>query len=167
MLEARDYVKELGLEPHPEGGYFKEMYRAEGQIPKSVLPDAFKGDRNYATSIFYMLEGEQISTFHRIQSDELWHFYAGTALTVHMIDSKGNASSKTLGPRINQGEELLFYVPAGVWFASEVIDKTSFCLAGCTVAPGFDFEDFEMARRVQLLKEFPEHQELITRLTRA
>lgn len=164
MQTAVNYIEKLNLIEHPEGGYYREVYRAKGTIKREALPESFKGYRAFATSIYYMLQGEQVSKFHRIQSDELWHFYAGSAMVVTILDPQGNISARRLGPSIEK-EELLFYVPAGHWFASEVLDKSSFCLAGCTVAPGFDFEDFEIADRAKLLKEFPQHQSVIERLT--
>jgi len=167
LKTAAEWVEHLELQPHPEGGYFKEVYRSAETIPMAGLPDRFAGPRNYATSIYFLLESHQFSTLHRIQSDEAWHFYAGSAITVHEIHSSGAARQLVIGPDVDNGESFQGVVPAGVWFGAQVLAPNSFALVGCTVAPGFDFVDFEMATQSNLLKEFPEHSELIKQLTRS
>ncbi len=159
-------ITHLNLHPHPEGGWYKETYRAEGVIPRDALPQAFTGDRSFSTAIYFLLERGNFSAFHRIQSDECWHFYAGGPLVVYVIDGTGTMVQVKLGSNILAGETFQHVVPAGCWFASAPAEGTEYSLVGCTVAPGFDFADFEMADRRSLIQEFPQQTEIITRLTR-
>lgn len=162
-LTALEYVKILKLLPHPEGGWYKEMYRSEGRFSGH---DEFPEGRNYSTAIYFLIEKSNFSAFHRIKSDETWHFYAGDALEVFEIDSLGELKRTIVGPDIRNGQLLQYTVLAGNWFASRVYDEGSFSLAGCTVAPGFDFKDFEMASRVNCINQFPNHINIIMELTR-
>ena len=163
--DARYWVESLYLQPHPEGGYFRETYRATGEVSASSLGEGFSGPRSYATGIYYLLEQGDYSAFHRIRSDEMWHFYAGGALEIHMLDASGH-SVALLGSDPSRGEVFQFVVPAGVWFASRPKAGVEYALVGCTVSPGFDFRDFELAstaqiaelaagRAEELLKKFP------------
>jgi uncharacterized protein len=164
MVES--YITHLQLQPHPEGGYYKETYRSEGLIARQCLPGDFQGDRNYSTAIYFLLQQGDFSAFHRIKSDECWHFYDGATLLVHEITPQGNYKSTRLGRNISKGEVFQYVVPANHWFASEPAPGSEFSLVGCTVAPGFDFGDFEMAKGDELLKAFPSHGELVRRLCR-
>jgi len=166
MKNAEYWIKKLGLEPHPEGGYFRQTYRASLVLAKESLPREFKGPRAASTAIYFLLEDEKFSAFHRLLSDELWHFYIGSVLVVHVIDEHGRYSEVLLGSDPDRGEALQAVVKAGCWFASELRDRKSFALVGCTVAPGFEFADFEMAKREELVKAYPQHQSVIDRLTR-
>ena len=163
--DARYWIDKLKLEPHPEGGYYRQTYESELLIRSDSLPD-HSGPRAASTAIYFLLEGENFSAFHRLRSDEMWHFYAGSPLLVHVIDRAGAYSSLLLGNDPDGGQVFQAVVPAGHWFASHVGDRTSWTLVGCTVAPGFDFADFELARREQLGAQYPRHRELINRLTR-
>jgi hypothetical protein len=154
------------LEAHPEGGYYRQTYRADLVLAKESLPEGFTGARAASTAIYFLLQGEQFSAFHRLRSDEVWHFYVGAALVVHVIDEGGRYSEVYLGSDAEAGEVLQAVVKAGCWFGSRVRDGTGFALVGCTVAPGFDFQDFEMARREQLVREYPEYRGVIEGLTR-
>lgn len=159
-------ISKLELAPHPEGGYFKETYRSTGIIPQNVLEGDFSSDRNYSTGIYFLLTAGNFSAFHRIKQDEMWHFYDGDPLIVHMISPDGHYSSQRIGLNFEDGELPQFVVPKGVWFASEVAVGGEFSLVGCTVSPGFDFADFELADRTLLSDEFPAYPEIIERLTR-
>lgn len=163
---VRDLVENLNLLPHPEGGFYKEVYRSDGTIPQANL-DGFDGDRNYCTSIYFLLTSDNFSAFHRIKQDEIWHFYNGTTLYVHIIDHDGNYTRREVGMDLNNGEVPQLVVPAGCWFASTVKDKDSYSFVGCTVAPGFDFNDFELADRATLSEQYPELSAIIHKLTRA
>lgn len=163
---AAYWIKKLELEPHPEGGYYRQTYRADLVLPQQNLPRQFAGARAVSTAIYFLLEGDNFSAFHRLRSDEMWHFYLGAPLTVHVIDESGKYSKIELGSDPEAGEALQGVVTAGCWFASQVKDGMSFALVGCTVAPGFDFEDFELAKRQDLVKTYPQHRGLIERLTR-
>ena len=164
--DATYWVKRLRLEPHPEGGYFRQTYRSEITITREALPAAFGGHRSASTAIYFLLEGKNFSAFHRLRSDEMWHFYIGTPVSVHVIDTSGKYFLIILGNDPETGHVFQAVVPAGCWFASHVADWESFALVGCTVAPGFDFEDFEMGKRAELVANYPQHRELIRTLTR-
>jgi predicted cupin superfamily sugar epimerase len=163
---AQYWIERLKLEPHPEGGYFRQTYRSDVLIAHEALPVGFKGERAASTAIYFLLNGNNFSAFHRLESDEVWHFYVGAPLVVHVIDPNGKYKSILLGSDPESGEVLQGVVPAGSWFASHVADWKSFAVVGCTVAPGFDFADFEMAKREELIERYPKHRELIGRLTR-
>lgn len=152
--------------PHPEGGYYKETYRSEEVIAHNALPQRFVGDRNFSTAIYFLLQQGVFSGFHRIQSDECWHFYAGQTLLVYVLHSDGELQIIKLGNDIVNGEVFQAIVPAGCWFASEPAPNTDYSFVGCTVAPGFDFTDFELATAEELVKDFPQQEELIKRLCR-
>lgn len=182
----RFWIGKLRLEPHPEGGYFRQTYRSDLMIAGEALP-GFGGARAASTAIYFLLEGETFSAFHRLQSDEMWHFYAGSPLEVHVIDPAGSYSTLLMGSDPDAGQVFQAVVPAGCWFGAEVGENPHFCqrraemghppyptplphlpyaLVGCTVAPGFDFADFELARAKDLSAAYPQHREIIRRLTR-
>lgn len=161
--QARKYIKQLGLIKHPEGGYFKEVYRSGEIIRQKHLPKRYKSARNFSTSIFFLLEGKQFSSFHKLQSDELWHFYDGSIVLIYVIDKQGNLSVNKLGNEKQCSFQIT--IKKGNWFAAEIENKKSFSLFGCTVSPGFDFEDFEIGMRSNLIKNFPLQKKIITRLT--
>lgn len=162
---ATFYINHLELKPHPEGGYYKETYRSEGTIPASALRD-FNTERSYSTAIYYLLQQGDFSAFHKIKSDECWHYYAGDALLIHVLYDDGNHRCIKLGSAIDEGETFQFVIPANTWFAAECAQESVFVLTGCTVAPGFDFADFEMADQQKLMQQFPQHKNLIARLCR-
>lgn len=167
MKPASYWIEKYNLLPHPEGGFYAETYRATGQVVKSALPGRYRGDRSYSTAIYFLLESHHFSAFHRIQSDEMWHFYAGEALEVFVIDAEtGALEIIKLGSDPEKGETFQAVVPAGSWFGSRPSGGSAYALVGCTVAPGFDFEDFEMADRAVLSVEYPQHAGLIATLTR-
>ena len=162
--DARYWIEKLKLNPHPEGGYYRQTYKSALLIPADSLPN-HSGPRAASTAIYFLLEAENFSAFHRLHSDELWHFYAGSPLLVHVIDEAGAVSRLLLGPDPDAGQAFQAVVPAGCWFASHVADWKSWALVGCTVSPGFDFADFEIAKCTDLIRQFPEHEEMIRRLT--
>ncbi len=161
-----ELVERFQLLPHPEGGFYKETYRSDEQIEQGALPERFSGNRPFSTAIYFLLEKGNFSAFHRIQSDECWHFYAGQTLHVHVIHLTGQYELLKLGNDLSQGETFQAMVPAGSWFASETAEGGEFSFVGCTVAPGFDFADFELAKADGLTALFPIHESLIRRLCR-
>jgi len=165
-LNAKELIEGYQMLPHPEGGYYKETYRSAELIEKAALPDRFSGNRNFSTAIYFLLEQGNFSAFHRIQSDEIWHFYAGEALLIYVINPDGQLTCTRLGSDINNGEVFQYMVPAGCWFASIPATTTTFSFVGCTVAPGFDFQDFELADAATLAAIYPQHAEIIHRLCR-
>ena len=167
MIDAQYWIAHLALKPHPEGGFFRESYRSSVVIPDSALPATFRGPRSASTAIYFLLSGEDFSALHRLAGDEVWHFYAGSPLLVHSIDPNGNHSVIRLGQKTEANEQLQCVVPGGHWFGSCLERPDKYALVGCTVAPGFDFSDFEMARRADLVAEYPQHRDIIHKLTRA
>jgi uncharacterized protein len=160
------WIQHLKLQPHPEGGAYARVYTAELIIPRSSLPENFSGDRNSCTHIYYLLQQNDFSAFHRIQSDELWHFYDGDTLCIYELDRDGELTEHVLGKNLEKGESPFLVIKAGNWFASKLKSGSTYALLGCTVSPGFDFADFEMADRNKLIKLYPQHKELIVSLTR-
>jgi uncharacterized protein len=158
------WINHLGLLPHPEGGYYKETYRSEEKIKYDHLPDRYIRDRNFSTAIYFLLRSQDRSVFHRIKSDELWHFYQGTTLLIYQLKEEGLKIHR-LGGNIEAGDSLQVLIPANSWFGAQVEKPDSYALCGCTVAPGFDFQDFEMAQQDYLLAAYPEQKEIIMRLT--
>jgi predicted cupin superfamily sugar epimerase len=165
-MTAKEYIKSLGLLPHPEGGYFKEIHRSEGVVSQPNLPLRYSGGRAYSTSIYYLLEGNDFSSMHRLDSDEQWFHIDGSALTIHSITPDGTYVQQRIGKDLANGESPHAVVVHGSWFGGTVDKKDSYSLVGCVVAPGFDFDDFELARREDLLRSFPAHRAVIETLTR-
>jgi predicted cupin superfamily sugar epimerase len=120
MHTSQYWLKKFNLQKHPEGGYFKEVYRSEEEIKQEHLPPRYSGTRCYSTSIYFLLTSDEFSAFHRIKSDETWHFYDGSHVTIHVIDEKGNYSSVKLGSNPENNEEFQFTIPHGAWFAVSV-----------------------------------------------
>jgi predicted cupin superfamily sugar epimerase len=165
-LTAEYWIKHLKLSSHPEGGYYRETHKADLTIRQAALPAGFHGDRPASTAIYFLLAETNFSAFHRLASDELWHFYAGDCLVVYVIDPEGKLSELYLGHRPEDGESFQVLVKAGCWFGSRLKHGGGFALVGCTVAPGFEFADFELAKRSELSAAYPQHKGLIKELTR-
>lgn len=163
---AAYWKDKLSLQSHVEGGAFKEVYRSGLVLPELVLTKGHKGARNAATGIYFLLEYGEFSAFHRIASDEQWHFYDGGCLHIYEIKKKGNLITHKLGLDIDNGESPQLTIAAGSWFASRVEEQGTYTLCGCTVSPGFDFADFELAERNSLVQQYPQHAGIITSLTR-
>jgi len=166
MHSAQYWIDRLALGAHPEGGFYRETYRSD----RSVSTEGSGGDtglvRAASTVIYFLLDGDDFSALHRLRSDEIWHFYVGGTLVVHVIAAEGQALEMFLGADPDKNESFQVVVRAGCWFGSRLRESNSFALVGCTVAPGFEFEDFELGKREDLLVQFPQHRELITKLTR-
>ena len=164
-MDAIEIINHFKLQEHPEGGYFKEVYRSKETILEENLPEYFKGERNYCTSIYFLLTSDKFSAFHKINQDEIWHFYKGSTLKLHLISPDGAYSFVLIGNDFKNGEVFQFTVPAHFYFAAEVIKKETYALVGCTVSPGFDFRDFTLPSCKELSSEFPKHSEIIKKLT--
>lgn len=162
---AQYWKDRLNLESHVEGGSFREIYRAQHTLPKEVLKRGHNGERSASTSIYFLLEYGQFSAFHRIASDELWHHYDGTALCIYEIQADGKLIKHLLGKDFDNGERPQVIIPAGSWFGSRVEEAGGYTLCGCTVAPGFDFADFELADKAHLIQQYPQHGTIINDLT--
>lgn len=163
MLNKDQVIAKYHMLPHPEGGYYVETFRSSTRIQ---TPSG--EERSSSTAILFLLSQHEASHLHRIKSEEVWHFYAGGPISIfELIEETGGFKVTQLGPDIEHGHVLQHVVPANVWFGAYVEDpSSSFSLVGCTVAPGFEFGDFELASRQQLLVDFPAATEVIHRLTR-
>jgi len=160
------YIQKLQLKKHPEGGYYNEIYRSAEMIYTEALPERYGSSRNFTTSIYFLLKGKDKSLFHRLKSDEIWHYYDGSPAKIYLLDESGNLSEITIGKNLDSGEVLQAVIQRGNWFAAELTDKKSFILTGCSVSPGFEFSDFELAVRKDLLEKYPRHEKLIRKFTR-
>ena len=165
MKTAEFWIEKLNLLKHPEGGWYSETYRSAEIVPKQALTKGFSGDRSFSTAIYYLLEGNDFSAFHRIKSDELWHFYTGNSAIELISIENGKIKRKFLGDNPSQNQYFQVLVPKKTWFAARLTDNKGFALAGCTVSPGFHFDDFEMAGE-DLIEEYPELEKEIIGLIR-
>jgi predicted cupin superfamily sugar epimerase len=161
--DADFWSRTLGLAPHPEGGAYRETWRAAESA--SGLPDRFGGPRALGTAILYLLRAGERSCLHRLRADELWHFHEGGPLHLHLLAPGEGYRRLTLGRDPGRGEKLQCVVPGGTWFGAEPAEGAEFALVGCTCAPGFEYGDFEMGSREDLLARFPEQRALVERLT--
>ena len=159
------WIKALNLIKHPEGGYFQESYRSPEMI--HLKSGSAILERNSASSIYFLLPGNEVSCFHRLRYDEIWYYHAGSPLTVYMIDGSGRLSEQKLGLDIAAGESPQIVVPRGYIFGAAVSQVDSYTLIGCVVSPGFDYQDFELLSRKTLLEQYPQHHNIIIKLTTA
>lgn len=162
----RTVIDKLNLMPHPvEGGYFLQTYKANEGTLKAALPDRFSGDRSFATSIYYVIPPDRISSLHVMLADETWHFYIGSAINLVEISPDGVATEITLGPDVAKGQVPQHTVMAGNWLGAYNLEAELYSLVGCTVAPGMELDDYEHGKPKELLKLFPHLKELILKLT--
>lgn len=162
--KVKDWVEALGLEAHPEGGFYKQTYVSSESITDNELRVSFDGKRKLYSSIYFLLTDKNISHFHRLKSDELWYFHGGNSLTVHMITEAGVYVQQKLGLNIEGGERPQILVPKNSIFGSSVDSTDSYALVGCMVSPGFEFKDFEMFTQSELMEKYPEHEEIIQKM---
>jgi len=158
--DAAYWIQQLSLQPHPEGGYYKEVFRSKQEVNRVGSEKKLQA----CTSIYYLLGGEDYSGFHRIASDEIWYFHQGVPLTVHVINAQGKHEAWQLSDQPDGSLSLI--VPAGLWFAAEIPSKAGYALVSCAVAPGFEFSEFEMAKRGELIEAYPGNERLFGRLCR-
>lgn len=163
-MKVVDFVDKLKMQPHPEGGYYAEIYRNNTVISPEILGKNYSGERSLATSIYYMLEADQVSRLHQLKSDELWYYHYGSPLLVHIF-YKGSYKPCILGIDVSENQFPQVIIPAGAIFGAEVMDKTSYTLMGCMVTPGFHFSDFELIHGMEISAVYPHHTEIIKRLT--
>ena len=165
MLTPQQIIQRYTLHPHPEGGWYKEVYRSKERIEAKALPARYNGSRTFCTAIYFLLEQGEISAFHRIKSDECWHFYSGDPMEVYVLERDGTLTIIELGSDIEQGQFFQYVVPANTWFASRPSPGSKYSFVGCTVAPGFEFADLDLADGDVLSRQYPEHEELIRALS--
>ena len=167
-MDFQEVIDKLGLEPLPEeGGFYKEVHRAKGYIPESVLKE-HSGDRCYATHIYYLLTPEEFSGLHRvIGSDEIFHFYLGDPVEMVQMDEENQQLKRiVLGQDLLNDQKLQTTVSKGIWQGTRLLEGGQWALLGCTVAPGFEFADFEIKSREEFKELFPEHLETVESFTR-
>jgi len=156
-MNAETIIRELGLQPHPEGGFYRETYRSMGRVAGL--------DRSYSTAIYYLLVPGAVSKFHSLKQDEMFHFYLGDPVTWVLLKADGQVERITLGNRLDQGQRLQLVIPAGTWFGGYLNEGGQYGLMGTTVAPGFEFVDFVFGDPVELLARFGSARADILRLT--
>lgn len=166
MSPASDWIEHLQLQQHIEGGWYKETYRSPLFLHRENAPGLVNGDRSLCTHIYFLLQQNEFSALHRIGSDELWHFYDGDTLVVYEIDMSGQLTEHRLGNDPANGLLPFCMIRKGSWFGSRLAPGGNYALVGCTVAPGFDFADFELATASGLSGQFPQHKDLIASLCR-
>lgn len=158
---VKGWIADLQLRPHPEGGWYAEVFRSERTVEDPETRKRYSA----ATAIYYLLDDVSFSAFHRVGSDETWHFYAGTGLTIYHIDAQGEMRMHQLGSDFRAGQHLQLTIPRNEWFACKVEQEGGYALCGCTVSPGFDFQEFELATKEALISAYPIHKNVIVRLT--
>jgi predicted cupin superfamily sugar epimerase len=166
MSIANQLIQQYKLQPHPEGGWYKQTYKSSEQIAADALPDRFKTNRAFSTAIYFLLEKGNFSAFHRIKSDECWHFYAGDPLLIYIIEQNGELTIISLGNDLKKGQSFQYVVSANCWFAGRPAPGSEYCFVGCTVSPGFEFEDLELASATELSAIYPGHKKIIEQLCR-
>ena len=159
--KVRSLVKHHALQPHPEGGFFREHYRSPLRLSRRALPRQYPGPRHAVTSILYLLPAGTVSRWHRITSDEIWHYHLGGPLQLCEISPAGKPKCTLIGPDVRRHQTLQHVVPGQSWFAAKPATNTGFSLVGCVVAPGFEFEDFELAKAGMLVRKYPKLRKLI------
>lgn len=164
MHTADYFIKNLNMIQHPEGGFYKEIYASEENITSKELKVDFEDSRILWTSIYFLLRDGEVSNFHRLKSDEMWYYHSGSPLTIYMISPEGEFSTEQLGLNIENGEKPQVLVPKNYIFGS-AMNHEGYALVGCMVSPGFEFRDFELFKRSELMEKYPQHQQIIHKLT--
>lgn len=165
-MTAEELIRLLGLQPHPrEGGFFRETYRAGETLASASLPARYGSDRSVSTAIFYLLTPGTFSALHRLASDEVFHFYLGDPVRMLQLKEDGSSDTFVLGHDLLAGQQVQLVVPRGVWQGSLLEPGGKWALLGCTVAPGFDYADYEAGSRADLVARYPAQADLIQRLT--
>jgi hypothetical protein len=165
-IGADEIVRRLGLVPHPrEGGFFREIHRAEESLAAAALPPRYGGPRALGTAIYYLLTPATFSALHRLASDEIFHFYLGDPVEQLQLRPDGAGAWAILGGDLAAGERPIAVVPRGVWQGARLVPGGRFALLGCTVAPGFDYADYEHGDRRSLVAAYPAWEAAILALT--
>ncbi|MFN3604921.1 MAG: cupin domain-containing protein [Leptonema sp. (in: bacteria)] len=166
MLDYKELISYLNLIPHPEGGFYRESYRSNHKIDKNSLKNhdlTKKEYRNTFTLIYYLLVKEDVSVFHKLKSEEIWHFYLGSPIKLHLLNENTQKYESVI---LGNNFHYHYVIPDNIWFAAEVVNKNSFALVGCTVSPGFEFEDFELGSKEELISKFPNYKKIIETFTK-
>lgn len=166
MSTTDQLIKQFNLKAHPEGGWYRQTYKSKESVSAKALPERFGDERAFSTAIYFLLEKGNFSAFHKIKSDECWHFYAGDPLLIYVIKQNGELEIASLGNDFKNNQVFQYIVPANCWFASRPAPGSSYCFVGCTVSPGFEFEDFELGNPNILSVMYPQHETVIKELCR-
>ena len=166
MSITNQLIQKYNLQQHPEGGWYRQTYKSNEEIDANALPERFGANRAFSTAIYFLLEKGNFSAFHRIKSDECWHFYTGDPLVIYIIEQNGELKIISLGNDLEKGHSFQYVVPANCWFASRPAPGSEHCFVGCTVSPGFEFEDLELADVTELSVMYPQHKSIIKELCR-
>lgn len=167
MLNINQIIKKLNLKPHPiEGGYYKETYRSKEIINKNLLPKKYAQNKSCSTAIYYLLTKNTFSEFHKLTTDEIFHFYLGDPLEIILLQKDGTKNILTLGNDLSKNQLPQIIVKKNIWQAATLKKGGNFCLMGTTVAPGFDYSDYKSGDYLQLSNKFPNHSKIIKQLTR-
>jgi predicted cupin superfamily sugar epimerase len=167
MIEPDEIIRKLGLQPHPnEGGFFAESFRSDEILTPVELPERYSSQRSFSTCIYYMLTRETFSALHRLQTDEIFHFYLGDPVSMLLLHPDGDSQILTLGHDLLAGQKPQAVVPKNVWQGSFLNEGGKCALMGTTMAPGFDFDDYEHAEKNELIEKYPNRKSLIERLTK-
>lgn len=164
MKDFNYWIEKLNMTSHPEGGYFKQTYASQYTITSESIGSDFDGKRSLSTSIYFLIHEGEVSNFHRLESDEMWYFHEGCPLTIAVISPTGELTYHKLGLNLDAGEQPQVLVPGGSIFGSYA--ESGYALVGCMVSYGFDFSDFTLYDRQTLLSTYPQHHEIVKKLTR-
>lgn len=164
IVTADEIIASLELQPHIEGGYFRETYRCQKSMHADDFPPDVAGERSLVTSIYFLLRHGQHSKFHKLHSDEIWFYHAGAPVIIHTLDDRGEHRQNLLGSNMTAGERPQVLIPAGLIFGAELPADAGFSLVSCVVAPGFDYRDFILCSQKDLLYQYPQHTKLISRI---
>lgn len=165
MVTAEELIEKLGLKPHKEGGWFAEVYRAPEKLAAKALPPGYPGARSLSTAIHYLITPKSFSRLHRLRSDEIFHFYLGDPVEFLLLSPEGKGKTAIVGPDIASGQRPLLVVPRGTWQGARLVKGGKFALLGTTMAPGFEYDDYEQARRSKLVEAFPAFEKIIGELS--
>ncbi len=166
MRNAQTLIERLSLQPHPEGGYYRETYRSSERIEHDALPRRYNGARSFGTAVYYLLSAETFSAIHRVNTDEVWHFYCGDSVEILQLSPSGSGRLTTLGINIEGGMQPQVVVPRETWQGARLVEGGEYALLGTTLAPGFEFTDFQLGCRDELLSAYPSFKDAIVTLTR-
>ncbi len=167
-MTAEELIKRLNLEPHPkEGGFFREVYRSKANIAHAALPDGYDGARSFSTAIYYLLTPDTFSHLHTVASDETFHFYMGDPVEMLQLFPDGQGQKLTLGQDITNDQHVTLTVPQGIWQGCRLRTGGRFALMGCTVSPGFEYQDYGHGDRATLCASYPAFKSEIKALTAA
>lgn len=163
LKDANYWIKQLKLQPHPEGGHYTETYKSQIYSSNSELNNCVT-NKHCSSLIYFLLKDNEYSAFHKLNSDEVWIYNSGGSVNIYIIDSSGKLTIEKFGSNIENGDNLQVFIPANSWFAAELINKTDYSLMSCLVSPGFEWNDFELGKSVMLELKFPKYKTLFEKL---